>query len=102
MNGSAYMNDFEREMSAMDAFNAAFKHHFGPQREIALFTEEEAAAAFGCSVTTIQSFAAMGVLTPIRLEGNSWYSRKEIINKFANGGSHEKANGNGGVQTGPR
>lgn len=67
-------------------------------------SETEAAALFGCSIDTLRGFAALGVLTPrTGLTGNTWYSRKEIINKFAtNGGSHEKADGNCGMQTGSR
>ena len=64
-----------------------------------LLTEKQTAAMFGCSTDTIQSFAALGVLTPTRTSGNvRYYSRAQINRKFANGGNHEKATGNGGMQ----
>jgi len=64
-----------------------------------LLTEKKTAEAFGCSINTIREFAAMGILTPFVGTGNGCaYSLDEIINKFANEGSHEKANRNGGIQ----
>jgi len=68
-------------------------------RKATLITEREAAGRFNCSVSTIREWTRAGVLpAPIHLAGNkTYYCLEEITNKFANGGSHEKANRDGGI-----